>query len=68
MKTSWTCYAGTQSFDVVTTTHMEIGLDLGFFLFVCFRVFRTSTNFLCSRHFSRLTKVFGWKDFCCPYY
>ena len=23
MKTSWTCKAGTQSFDVVTTTHME---------------------------------------------
>ena len=37
MKTSWTCYAGTQSFDVVTTTHMESGWELGFFLFVCFR-------------------------------
>ena len=34
MKTSWTCYAGTQSFDVVTTTHMESGWDLGV-LFVC---------------------------------
>ena len=34
MKTSWTCYAGTQSFDVVTTTHMESGWELGFSLFV----------------------------------
>ena len=51
MKTSWTCYAGTQSFDVVTTTHMESGWELGFFLFVCFRVFRASNNFLFGRRF-----------------
>ena len=36
-------------------------------LFVCFRVFRASNNFLCGRPFSRLTKVFVWKD-CCSYY
>ena len=34
MKISWTCYAGTQTFDVVTTTHMESEWELGFFLFV----------------------------------
>ena len=45
MKTSWTCKAGTQLFDVVTTTHMENRWGWGF-LFVCFRVFRTSNNFL----------------------
>ena len=34
MKTSWTCYAGTQSFDVVTTSYgdwMGVGV-----LFVCY--------------------------------
>ena len=34
----------------------------------CVLVFRTSINFLCSRRFSRLAKIFGWKDCCCPYY
>ena len=52
MKASWTCYAGTQSFDVVTTTHMEIGWELGFFLFVCFSVFRDLNNFLFGQRFS----------------
>ena len=61
----WTCYACTQSFDVVTTTHMESGWDVGV-LFVC--LFITSNNFLCGRRFSRLAKVFGWKDCCCPYH
>ena len=35
MKTSWTCKAGTQLFDVVTTTHMENRWGRSFFcLFV----------------------------------
>ena len=31
-------------------------------------VYRASNNFLCGRRFSRLAKVFGRKDCCCPYY
>ena len=38
MKTSWTCYTGTQSFYVVTTNHIECGWGLELFLFLCFRV------------------------------